>query len=201
MKQVLIINGSYREEGFTDAMLGIMEAKLKEADIHVDTVVLRDTPIEFCRNCRHCTQVLGETPGECVIDDGMRALVHRLEAADGFIFASPTNYGTVTALFKRFLERMVVYGYWPWGSPSPKYRKKETKAALCISSCAAPSLLGRVDYHTLKALKMAARNVGAKVVDTLLVGLVPKSGSIIISAYDQKRIVKTVQRLIKALDI
>ena len=101
-KQVLIINGSYREEGFTDLMLGIMKEQLEKAGITVETILLRETPIEFCRNCRNCTQAEGSAPGECAIDDGMRALIGKLEDADGYIFASPTNYGTVTALFKRF---------------------------------------------------------------------------------------------------
>lgn len=198
-KQVLIINGSYRDEGFTDLMLGMMKERLEKAGITVETVLLRETPIEFCLNCRNCTQAEGSAPGECVVDDGMSALIVKLEAADGYIFASPTNYGTVTALFKRFLERMTVFGYWPWGTPAPAYRKKESKAALCVSSCAAPSLLGRIDYNTLKTLKMAARNVGAKVVDTLMIGLVSNEKEPTVSPRDHRRIERTVEKLIKAL--
>ena len=198
-KQVIIINGSYRNEGVTDLMLGIVEERLIEAGISVETVLLRDVPVEFCRNCRHCTQAEGSAPGECVIDDDMHLLIEKLEAADGYVFASPTNYGTVTALFKRFLERMVVYGYWPWGTPFPAYRKKETKAALCVSSCAAPSIMGRIDFNTLKTLKMAARNVGAKVADTLLVGLVASEQTPKVSPRDRKRIEQTAQKLIDAL--
>jgi len=198
-KQVLIINGSYREEGFTDLMLGIMKEQLEKAGITVETILLRETPIEFCLNCRNCTQTEGNMPGECAIDDGMRAVIEKLEAADGYIFASPTNYGTVTALFKRFLERMTVYGYWPWGTPAPAYRKKESKAALCVSSCAAPSLFGRVDFNTLKVLKMAARNVGAKVVETLLIGLVSNEREPAVSPRERRRIERAVQKLINAL--
>ncbi|MDA3946920.1 MAG: NAD(P)H-dependent oxidoreductase, partial [Helicobacteraceae bacterium] len=131
-------------------------------------------------------------PGKCVIDDDMRVIIEKLEAADGYIFASPTNYGTVTALFKRFLERMVVYGYWPWNKPFPAYRKEETKSAICVSSCAAPSLMGRIDFNTLKTLKMAAKNVGAKVVDTLLIGLISSDQTLTVTARDRKRIERTV---------
>jgi multimeric flavodoxin WrbA len=198
-KQVLIINGSYREAGFTDLMVGIMKARLEEAGIATETLLLREIPIEFCRNCRNCTQGEGNAPGECVIDDGMLAVIEKLEAADGYIFASPTNYGTVTALFKRFLERMTVYGYWPWGTPAPAYRKKETKAALCVSSCAAPSLVGRIDFNTLKTLKMAARNVGAKVVDTQLIGLVSNEKEPAVSPRERRQIERSVQKLIDAL--
>ena len=106
---------------------------------------LRDYPIEFCRNCRECTQLPGVAPGACVLDDGMRDLVAKIEAADAYILASPTNVYAVTALFKRFMERLIVYAYWPWGAAAPKLRKKlATKRAIAITSSAAPVLLGRL---------------------------------------------------------
>lgn len=199
-KRILIINGAYREGGYTDVMVEIAAAALQSQGIATEEVRLRDYPIDFCHNCRHCTQAEGEFPGRCILDDNMGALIAKLEAADGYLFASPTNYGTVTALFKRFLERLVVYGYWPWGSPAPKYRKTRcTKAALCFSSCAAPSLLGRWDFHTLKALKMAARNVGAKVVGTLLIGLVGQEEHPSVSAGDRRRILRAAKKLADVL--
>lgn len=198
-KKIIIINGSYRDKGFTDVMLDIMKKRLTAAGIAVETVVLRETPIAFCQNCRYCTQSEGSEPGKCSIEDGMEEIIQKLEAADGYIFASPTNYGTVTAIFKRFLERMTVYAYWPWGTAAPAYRKKINKVSICVSSCAAPSLIGRVAFTTLKTLKMAARNVGAKIVDTLLVGLVAGEEKVSISSFDRKRIERTAEKLIMAL--
>lgn len=55
-KHLIIINGSYHEDGFTDFMLGIMKERLHAAGISVETLLLRDVPIEFCRNCRHCAK-------------------------------------------------------------------------------------------------------------------------------------------------
>lgn len=198
-KKVIIINGSYRESGFTEKMLDIMDQKLKAAGISVETLVLREIPLSFCQNCRDCTQSEGSEPGKCIIEDGMHTLIEKLEAADGYIFASPTNYGTVTALFKRFLERMTVYAYWPWGTAAPSHRKKISKSAVCVSSCAAPSLMGRLAFSTIKTLKMAARNVGAKVADTLLVGLAGGEEKSSISSFDRKRIERTAEKLITAL--
>ncbi len=39
----------------------------------------------------------------------MRDLIARIEATDALILASPTNFSLVTAVFKRFMERLVVY--------------------------------------------------------------------------------------------
>jgi multimeric flavodoxin WrbA len=198
-KRVLIINGSYRERGFTDQMVDLMTIQLELAGVEVQKVTLRCFPIEFCTNCRRCTQSDGEAPGHCLIEDNMNSLVEMIETADGYIFASPTNFDTVTALFKRFLERLVIYGYWPWQAPAAKYRKPVAKLSLCVTSCAAPSLLGRFAFNTLGVLKHAARSVGAKVVDTLMVGRVSEELPADISVSDQRRIKKTTKKLIRKL--
>jgi multimeric flavodoxin WrbA len=58
-----------------------------------------------------CTQAAGEMPGQCILGDGMATLTQKIETADGIVLASPTNFYTVAALFKRFMERLVVCAY------------------------------------------------------------------------------------------
>ena len=76
-----------------------METTLAATGAEVDIIHLRNFPVDFCLNCRQCTQQPGTEPGECVRDDGMRELIYKIENSDGFIFASPTNFGSVTAVF------------------------------------------------------------------------------------------------------
>ncbi len=176
MTRILAINGSYRDDGITDQAVEAVAQALQDAGAEVEVVQLRDYPIAFCLNCRECTQTPGETPGHCVQHDAMQALVDKIERADGYVLASPTNFGSVTAIFKRFMERLTVYAYWPWEMNAPELRKAGTKPkkALLISSCAAPGLLGRWLYHTRRQLAMTARTIGAKPVGTLFTGLVAK---------------------------
>lgn len=170
--KIVAVNGSYRKGGLTDQVFEEMTARLEARGVEVDRMVLRDEPISFCLNCRECTQKPGEAPGECVQDDGFNAMVERLETADGYILASATNFYTATALFKRFLERLVVYGYWPWGAYTPKNRKTLlTKRAVIFSTCAAPSFVGRLFYRSLASLGDAAKVMGAKVVSRAYFGL------------------------------
>ncbi len=171
-RRILLINGSYRDDGITDQVVAEMAAAARTAGAEVEQIVLRDRPIEFCLNCRHCTQHPGTEPGECVHEDGMADIVRSIEAADAYVLAAPTNFGSVTALFKRFLERLTVYAWWPWGRPAPKYRKAAVKPAVLVSSSAAPGFLGRWLYSSVKQLKMAARTIGARPVATLFTGLV-----------------------------
>jgi multimeric flavodoxin WrbA len=196
MKHLLAINGSYRPDGIIDQAVTAAVHAAGAAGAEVEVVHLRDYPIEFCRNCRECTQQPGELPGTCVQHDGMQALIDRIEAADGYILASPTNFYSVTAVFKRFMERLVVYAYWPWGAPAPKFRKaRASKKAVLIASCAAPGLMGRLFYTTLKQLKMTAKTIGAKPVGSAFIGLAAQQEHTPLSERDRKRIAHLVGRL------
>lgn len=172
--RVLSINGSYRDDGITDQAMQLVTEALRRSGAEIETVLLRDYPIEFCLNCRACTQEPGDAPGRCVHEDGMRDLVEKIEQADAYVLAAPTNFDSATAIFKRFMERLVVYAYWPWGAPAPKFRKAKLpkKKAMLISSSAAPSLMGRWFFQSAKQLKMTAKVIGANSVGILFTGLI-----------------------------
>jgi multimeric flavodoxin WrbA len=127
----------------------------------------------------------------------MQALVDKIERADAYIFAAPTNFGSVTAVFKRFMERLIVYGYWPWGMHAPKFRKAAVpkKKAILVSSCAAPGFIGRWVYGTHKQLNATAQTVGAKAVGTLFTGLVADEPDAKLSARVQAQIQKLAAKI------
>ena len=178
--KILVINGSYREDGVTDSAITCAVEELKLGGHEIEQVVLRDTPIEFCLNCRHCVQEPGEGPGSCVQDDDMTAIIERIESADAYILAAPVNFGSVTAVFKRFMERLSGYGYWPAGQPYPLLRKDKVspkKKALIVSSCAAPGLLGRMVFGSVRQLKNTAHLIGARPVGVVFVGYADKASS------------------------
>ena len=176
MTKILAINGSYRDDGITDKTVEAIAQALAAAGAEVEIILLREHPIEFCLNCRECTQQPGHAPGTCVQHDGMQEIVDKIERADGYILAAPTNFGSVTAIFKRFMERLVVYAYWPWEMNIPQLRKAQMpkKKALLVSSCAAPGILGRWLYGTHKQLKVTAKTIGADAVGTIFTGLIGK---------------------------
>lgn len=124
MKKILAINGSYRDDGITDQVINKIVKEVETAGANAEIILLREYPINFCQNCRECTQTPGESPGRCVQHDEMESLIQQIEQADGYILAAPTNFGSATAIFKRFMERLIVYAYWPWGTDTPEFRKK-----------------------------------------------------------------------------
>ena len=176
MNKILAINGSYRDDGITDQTVEALAEAIEATGAEVEIILLREYPIEFCLNCRECTQQPGAEPGECVHHDGMQELIDKIERADCYILAAPTNFGSVTAIFKRFMERLAVYAYWPWDMIGPQYRKAQApkKKALLVSSCAAPGILGRWIFGTDKQLKMAAKTIGAEVVGSLFTGMIAR---------------------------
>ncbi|MEJ2257870.1 MAG: flavodoxin family protein [Woeseiaceae bacterium] len=175
-RRILAINGSYRTGGITDQAIASLTTDLQALDVEVEEIRLRDYPIEFCTNCRECMQQPGDAPGRCIHDDGMAALVAKIEAADGYVLAAPTNLSTVTALYKRFSERLAIYAYWPWERPGPTLRKAKAtrKPTVILWSCAAPAIMGRIAFSTGKSLKTTADAIGGDVVGTVLTGLVPR---------------------------
>jgi NAD(P)H-dependent FMN reductase len=195
--RILAINGSYRPGGITDQVLDVMRQTLADAGHDVLVVPLRTQEIGFCMNCRECTRQPGEGPGRCVQDDAMTGLVREIEAADALIFASPTNFETVTALFKRFMERLVVYGYWPWEQPAPKPRRpRATRPALLVSSSAAPGLLGRFVFSTTRQLRLAAKTVGGRVRGVCFTGLAATAPDLRLNVRQRRKAERLARRLV-----
>lgn len=198
MKKILVINGSYRKNGITDQAVDTMVNALQSGGADVEIIVLREYPIQFCFNCRECTQNPGEQPGLCIQDDGMKALLDKIEQADAYVLASPTNFGSVTAIFKRFMERLIAYAYWPWSQNYPQFRKARVKKkkAVLISSCAAPGIMGRIMYGTHKQLKTTAKTIGADIVGTLFTGLISKDPKQQLADNQHKKIQKLAAKLL-----
>jgi multimeric flavodoxin WrbA len=102
----------------------------------------------------------------------MRQILDKIDSADAIVLASPINWFNVTALMKRFIERLLPYVYWPWNIAIPKDRiKKLTKKAVIITSSGCPEWLGRIIFRsTFFTLKSAARCTGAKVIKKIYIG-------------------------------
>jgi multimeric flavodoxin WrbA len=172
MKLVAIV-GSYRKGRTIDSAVdAILEAAREAGCDDITKIYLTDRHIEFCTNCRSCTQMPGETRGKCVQQDDMDAILSEIDSADAVVLASPVNFYNVTAVFRRFLERLVCYAYWPWGGKGPAARiKRATKRAVLVTSAAMPGWFIPLTTGTARALKTTAMIIGAKPVGKLYIGM------------------------------
>ncbi len=171
-KKVTAIVGTYRKGGIIDTAVDEILASAREQGALVEKIHLTDTRIEFCTNCRTCTGQTGRERGTCPLSDDMAGILDKIEQSDALVLASPMNFGTVTAIMKRFIERLICYACWPWGAMAPRKRTREnTKRAVLISSSAAPAFLARYTTRITGLLKQAADLMGARTTGVLFIGL------------------------------
>ncbi len=172
-KKIVGVVGSYQAGGIIEQTVDAIVDAADQKGADVDKIILRDRHIEFCTNCRACTVESADLlRGSCVLEDDMEVLLNKIDAADGIVLASPINFSSVTAIMKRFIERLVVYAYWPYEQHIPKSRiKNKIKKAVIVTSSACPTILGRLIMPNANAMqKEAAKLFGAKVVKSLHFG-------------------------------
>jgi len=174
-KKIIAIVGSYRKGRIIDSAVSAVLQGAEAKGAETEKIYLIDKHIEFCNNCRKCTQKNGDgARTKCVHNDDMEHILDEIDIADGVVLGAPINFFTVTAIMKRFIERLLPYCYWPWGKLIPRHRIKQVnKEAVIVTSSGCPAWLGRIIFRGAQSiLKEAARCLGAKVVKSLYFGAV-----------------------------
>lgn len=152
------------------------------------TFRLKEQHLEFCRNCRACTQLPGEKRCKCGQEDDLEAMLTAIEGADAVVLASPVNFYNVTAIFRRFLERLMGYVYWPWKQKGPVLRSKlRPRKAVLVATAGMPGFLIPVATGAARALKSTSQMLGAKPVGKLWIGLAASEPQPALSARNMER--------------
>jgi multimeric flavodoxin WrbA len=171
-KKIVAIVGSYRKGGIIDSAVDTIIGAAAEKGAETEKIYLIDQHIEFCTNCRKCTQAEGPQRGRCVQEDDLELLLTKIDQADALVIGSPTNFFNVTAVTRRFIERLICYACWPWGQKGPAVRGKEKrKKAVLVTASAMPAPLAKLFTGSLRILKITAETLGAKPVGTLTIGM------------------------------
>lgn len=101
--RILAINGSPRgAQGNTEAMLQPFLEGARAAGATTEVVYARDHAVGFCRGCFACWL---KTPGRCVLQDDMGALLEKFRRADVVVWATPLYHFGMTAQLKAIMER------------------------------------------------------------------------------------------------
>ncbi len=179
-KKIVGIVGSYRKGGIIDSAVSAVLNGAEAKGAETKKIYLVDKHIEFCKNCRSCVQEKTyETRGRCTHNDDMEEILREIDNANGVVLGAPINFFNVTALMKKFIERLLPYSYWPWGRTIPTYRIKKSKMnkkAVTVTSSGCPAWLGRIIFSGAPSvLKTSARCIGAKVVKSLYFGTVRRN--------------------------
>jgi hypothetical protein len=172
-KKVVAIVGSYRKGCTVDSLVDTVLSGAREKGAEVGKIYMLDQQVEFCTNCRTCTQEPGPRHGICIQKDDLESILSQVDAADALVLGAPVNCFNVNALTRRFMERLVAYAYWPWGKaagPIPR-NKTISKKAVLISTSAMPGLFIPWATGAPRALKATAKIFGARPIGTIWLGL------------------------------
>jgi multimeric flavodoxin WrbA len=103
-KRVTVFVGSARKRGATSSAARTFLDQLESfGDIRGQIVFLSDYNLGVCSGCKSCTN-RGEE--RCPLKDDRDALIGKMMASDGVVFASPNYSFQVSAIMKIFLDRL-----------------------------------------------------------------------------------------------
>lgn len=103
--QVLLVNGSSRKNGCTNAALSEVERALVEEGIGTEQFFIGNNAESDCIACRKCREL-----GRCVFDDAVNEFVEKAKNADGFVFGSPVYFAHPSGRLLSFMDRAFYSG-------------------------------------------------------------------------------------------
>ena len=103
--KVLLVNGSSRQNGCTNAALCQVERALQEEGIETEMFFVGNEALPDCIACRKCRET-----GRCVFNDAVNDFVEKAGSADGFVFGSPVYYAHPSGRLLTFMDRAFYSG-------------------------------------------------------------------------------------------
>ncbi|MCP4707548.1 MAG: flavodoxin family protein [Planctomycetes bacterium] len=182
--KLLAVTGSYRRGRTIDTLMdkAIEGARAGSGDIEIEKLHLVDKHIEYCKNCMVCrNDDPDKAIARCVIDDDMQKIYPKMAAADAYIFGTPINQGTVTAVMKTFLDRccwvLSKPGKWPVdGCPTPRTNRNKQAIIILSSGIISPLLRHWCDDATPLLKSFCDSMLNARLRGSLYAGAVEKRG-------------------------
>ena len=98
MKNVLIINSTYRKGGNSEILAAEFAKGASEAGNMVNTIHLREIKMNFCIGYLSCLKT-----GKCVLSDDINEILPLVQNADVIVFATPVYYYSMSGQLKTFL--------------------------------------------------------------------------------------------------
>ncbi len=100
--KVLLVNGSPHEHGCTDTALREAASAVEAEGLETEFFWIGNRPINGCIGCRRCRD------GHCIFgeEDGVNALIDRINACDGVIFGAPVHFAGPAGNLHSMLDRV-----------------------------------------------------------------------------------------------
>lgn len=98
--KVLLVNGSSRKNGCTNAALCEVEHALNEEGLKTEQFFIGNEALPDCIACRQCREI-----GRCIFHDSVNEFVEKTKFADGFVFGSPVYFAHPSGRLLTFMDR------------------------------------------------------------------------------------------------
>jgi len=103
MKKITAIVGTARKQHTYYAVHRFLENLKSLGNVEWEIMALTDYRLEICRGCKNCFRKGEEF---CPLKDDRDALIGKMMASDGVVFATPNYSYQVSAVMKTFLDRL-----------------------------------------------------------------------------------------------
>lgn len=100
-KKVIAIQGSFRPNGITTAMLKYAVDRATALGHDVTYINLHERDIKFCKGCRKCFDNFG-----CIFKDDIEEITELVKQADVIILSTPVYWANVPAIVKNLFDRL-----------------------------------------------------------------------------------------------
>ena len=146
--KVLLVNGSYHENGCTYTALCEVAKALNANGVETEIYQLAQHTVNGgCMGCWGC-----KTSKACVIDDGVNEFVKKAAEFDGYVFGSPVYYASASGALIGFMDRVFYSGG----------RSLAFKPAAAVVSCRRAGTTATFDvinkYFTLNNMPIVSSN-------------------------------------------
>ncbi|MDR3231122.1 MAG: flavodoxin family protein [Synergistaceae bacterium] len=101
MAKVLVLNGSPRRGGNTDALTAKAAEGVRSAGSQVEEIFLSALKIHPCTGCESCASI----EAYCVSDDDMNGVMKKVIEADAILLASPVWWFNISTYLKAAVDR------------------------------------------------------------------------------------------------
>jgi multimeric flavodoxin WrbA len=156
-RSTLLINGSPRENGNTDALLDRLILGAGEAAPKIEHIKLRDLRIGDCIGCCTCRD-----ESACKLQDDMTSVRGKIETAGLLIFASPNYWCGITGSMKTCMDRLYFYHH-PLNSA-----RISGKEAVILSTMGESANIEYESALLVEFFERAMRSLGIAIRDILL---------------------------------
>ncbi len=162
--KILAIVGSPRKKGNTDILVDNVCLGIQSQGLEVEKIYLSDYKFEPCIGCEGCSKTC-----KCVLKDDMQVIYKKLDESHGIILGSPTYFYNVSALTKKFIDRLYAYDIFDpedrsvWLSPNEVFGLKyavtvavceqEDESDMGVTSDIMVKTLASVGYRTVSSIK------------------------------------------------